>query len=93
MGNTTRPYYEALGKACDAIVRCNDCRRLVTHASLVGNKGVTPCCGTRRVKEVRTLRQEEWDEIVSGRLDFPYRDLFLQEFAPVPDAEVGLGPA
>lgn len=76
-----RPYYEDLNRACDAIVRCNDCRRLVTHAQLTSHQGTTPCCGTRRVKEIRTLSLWEWLRIRVGLLDFPYRKEFLQEFA------------
>ena len=76
-----RPYYEKLDKACDAIVRCNDCRRLVTHAAIIGNKGTTPCCGTRRVREVRTLGPWEWLKLRLGLIDFPYRAEFLKEFA------------
>ena len=77
-----RPYYEDLDKACDAIVRCNDCMGLVTHANLIANRGLTPCCGTRRVREIRTLKQDEWDQISQGVIDFPYRAEFLREFAP-----------
>jgi len=80
MPTAARPYYEALNKACDAILRCNDCGRLVTHATLTGNKGLTPCCGTRRVREVRTLSVWEWLKIKIGLLDFPYRREFMKEF-------------
>lgn len=77
-----RPYYEALDKGCDALVRCAECRELVTHAAIVANQGTTPCCGSRRVREIRVLKQHEWDQIVSGAIDFPYRAEFLKEFAP-----------
>ena len=76
-----RPYYEDLNQACDAILRCHECRRLVTHATIVANKGTTPCCGTRKVREIRTLTFWEWLKIRLGILDFPYRQQFLKEFA------------
>jgi hypothetical protein len=76
-----RPYYEALNRACDAIVRCNDCQGLVTHARLIANKGLTPCCSTRRVREIRSLSLWEWFKVRTGWLSFPYRREFLREFA------------
>lgn len=77
-------YYERLQLpvAHDAILRCGDCRRLVLHASLA-TTGVTPCCGTRKVLEVRHLRFWEWLRIRLGLLDFPYRKDFLAEFSRV----------
>jgi hypothetical protein len=74
------PYYVALGKGCDAIVRCKDCQHLVTHALLMA-KGSCPRCGNRRVTEVRALGLWEWLRIRLGLLDFPYRKEFLKEFA------------
>lgn len=76
-----RPYYEALNMGCDAVVRCHDCSRLATCVAIQANKGLTPCCGTRKVREVRSLRFFEWLKIRLGILDFPYRAEFLREFA------------
>ena len=76
-----RPYYEDLGRACDHLLRCAECRRLVTHDEIVTNKGTTRCCGTRRVKEVRTLSLWEWLKVRLGIIDFEHRAEFLKEFA------------
>ncbi len=71
----------ALDRACDALVRCNDCRALVTCAQITANRGTTPCCGTRKVREVRAMSFWEWFRVRTGILDFPYRREFLKEFA------------
>ncbi len=77
-----RPYYEALDKAHDDLLRCSDCGTLVTYQTLFGaSHGFTPCCGTKRVREIRTLTVWEWLKIRTGWIDFPHRDLFLKEFA------------
>ena len=76
-----RPYYEDLNLGCDAIVRCNDCHKLVTHARIIANEGLTPCCGTRKVAEVRALKFWEWLLIRLAIIDFPHREKFLKEFA------------
>jgi len=75
----TRNYYESLGEGCDKILRCNDCKNLVTHTSLVTG-GSCPKCGNRKVVEVRGLSLWEWLKIRAGILDFPHRDKFLAEF-------------
>lgn len=76
-----RPYYEALGQGCDAIVRCKDCQVLVLEGTI---KKLGSCvCGNRRVGEVRTLSEQEYADIQSGKIDFPYRAEFLKEFAGV----------
>ncbi len=72
-------YYVALGQACDAIVRCKDCKRLITYAE-IQRVHACPRCGNSRVSEVTTLRWWEWLKIRLGILDFPYRRLFLAEF-------------
>ena len=69
----TRPYYIALGKGLDAIVRCHDCKRLVTQTVLRRRLGC-PSCGTRRVTEIRALTLWEWLRIRLGFLQFPYRE-------------------
>lgn len=75
-------YYERLGLGGhDAILRCHDCGRLVTYQRLM-DVGMTPCCGTRRVKQVQHLRVREWLRIRLGLLDFPYRQEFLAEMTP-----------
>lgn len=74
------PYYVDLDKGCDALVRCHDCRRLVTHATFVKHHAC-PRCGTRKVTEVRTMSCWEWLRVRVGLLDFPYRKEFLKEFA------------
>ena len=81
--NTAVPYYVALNRACDALVRCNDCRALVTCEQITRNKGVTPCCSTRKVREIRSLTAWEWLKVRLGIIDFPYRAEFLKEFAGV----------
>lgn len=89
-GRRTAPYYESLDKGCDELLRCNECGRLVTHAALfrTGGNGLTPCCGTRRVREVRHLTFWEWLKIRVGFIDFPYRHEFLAEFKSERHAEV-----
>lgn len=77
----TRPYYEALGKACDDILRCASCRKLVT-SNVIALLGMCPC-GSTKVNEVRTLTEEEHAKIVSGEIDFPNRTEFLAEFGAV----------
>jgi len=74
-------YYEALGQACDAIVRCKNCRRLLTHAQVCAEGGGCPTCGTKYVMEVTSLGWWEWVKIRVGLLDFPYRKEFLKEFS------------
>lgn len=79
-GKAARPYYEELGSATDWIVRCHDCKKLQTAAQL--QEYGTCECGNRKVEEVRTLDDTEMADIQSGRIDFPYREEFLKEFAP-----------
>lgn len=76
-----RPYYEDLGVGHDALMRCDDCKRLVLYADMMARQGLTPCCGTRKVKEIRALSVWEWIKVRLGILDFPYRDKFLAEFS------------
>lgn len=74
----TERYYTDLGRACDYIFRCKDCRHLVRHTVLAA-RGCCPC-GNRRVVEVTTLSWWEWLRIRCGLLRFPYRREFLAEF-------------
>ena len=78
-----RSYYEATDKGHDDLLRCHDCGRLVTYASLFskGNTGFTRCCGIRKVKEVRALTFWEWLKVRLGLIDFDHRREFLAEFS------------
>jgi hypothetical protein len=96
-----RPYYERLKLPFghDMLLRCDDCRRLVQYSTMRTNNGLTRCCGTRKVREVRQLKFFEWLKIRLGIINFPYRKEFLAEFGrvqqPIPietsDAEVTRG--
>jgi len=72
-------YYEKLGRASDWIVRCKDCRKLVTLKVLY-NLGTCPC-GNRKVTEIITLTLWEWLKIRTGWIDFPHRAEFLALFS------------
>lgn len=72
-------YYTKYGRASDALLRCKDCKRLVTHGQLAA-RGCCPSCGTRKVTEITTLSIWEWLKVRVGWLDFPYRREFLAEF-------------
>jgi hypothetical protein len=74
----TRRYYTDLGRACDYILRCKDCKRLVTSATLA-TQGCCPC-GNRRVVEITTLSIWEYVRMRLGLLNFPHRREFLREF-------------
>lgn len=76
-GKETR-YYTALGKACDALLRCKDCQQLVLLKD-IHLYGCCPC-GNKKFAEVTTLKPAEHELIASGALDFPYRAEFLKEF-------------
>jgi hypothetical protein len=79
-GKETR-YYHALGRACDYLLRCKDCKALVTAQRLAQ---LGSCeCGNKRVAEIITLTEAEHAKIASGEIDFPYRAEFLNEFAGV----------
>ena len=74
-----RPYYEDLNRATDFLVRCQGCNALV-QVSALHRTGLTPCCGTKRVREIRQLTIWEWLKIRLGVIRFPYRQAFLREF-------------
>jgi hypothetical protein len=76
------PYYEKYDRGSDWILRCKDCGRLITHDQLFGDgrDGITPCCGTRSVREVRAMSLWEWLKLRLGIIDFPHRAEFLTEF-------------
>lgn len=75
-----RPYYVDLNKGCDDLMRCKDCKKLVT-ARVLASLGSCKC-GCRRVTEIRTLSKFEWLKIRLGFINFPHRKQFLKEFAP-----------
>lgn len=78
-GVGTTPYYVALGRACDWIFRCRDCRRLVVAVELATEHACLRC-GGRKMGEVRQLSTGEWLRLRLGLIDFPYRAAFLAEF-------------
>lgn len=77
-------YYNAMNRGSDFLLRCVDCKRLVTRAEIakdgccVGT--VERACGNRRFKEITTLNEAEMAALVAGTIDFPYRAEFLAEF-------------
>ncbi len=72
-------YYEDLGQAHDNILRCKDCMHIVSYTTIT-TLGSCDKCGNKRFSEIVLLSQEEHDDIVSGKIDFEYRDKFLAEF-------------
>lgn len=78
-------YYEELGRGHDYLLRCKDCQSLETYAS-VSKIGCCSKCGNKRFIEITILSEQEMADIVSGVIDFPDRDKFLEEFSPVGDA-------
>ena len=73
----TQPYYVALGRGSDWILRCKDCQRLVTDTIAKTGSCV---CGCKTTKEIRRLSLWEWIQIRVGLIRFPHRQEFLQEF-------------
>lgn len=80
-----RPYYEDLGQQCDWVVRCDDCKVLVTAAQIHAAGGCWKC-GCNVLREVRTLSTWEYFKIWIGIIDFPHRRAFLDAFAGKGDA-------
>lgn len=74
------PYYVDLNKGCDDLMRCKDCKRLIT-AQVLASLGSCKC-GCRKVTEIRTLSLWEWIKVRLGLITFPHREEFLKEFAP-----------
>lgn len=72
-------YYTELGSGHDDILRCKDCRALVTSTDLF-REGCCTECGCRRVTEVVGLSLWEWFKIRVKLIDFPHRKEFLNEF-------------
>lgn len=73
-------YYEKVGRACDFIMRCNDCKKLALNSTMETSGGC-PNCGNRRFTEVNALSAWEWFKIRVGLLRFPYWREFLAEFS------------
>lgn len=72
-------YYEKMGLGCDAVLRCEGCKRIVKVTDLV-KAGCCPKCSNKRMTEIRTLSRFERFKIKHGFLRFPNSDLFLEEF-------------
>ena len=77
----SRRYYQDLGRAHDHLLRCKDCRRLITYGVLA-LEGSCPSCGNRKVTEITGLTLWEWLKIRLGFIRFEDRDAFLKEFSP-----------
>ncbi len=75
-------YYEELGRAHDYLLRCKDCRALVTFHT-IQKFGVCHQCGNRRFTEITILSEQEMTDLTTGKIDFPDRELFLREFSAV----------
>ena len=76
-------YYVDEGRGHDYVLRCNDCKALVTFA-IIQKMACCDKCGNKRFTEVTLLNEKEMADIQSGVIDFPDRELFLAEFAAVP---------
>ena len=71
-------YYADFGRSCDWVLRCKDCRRLVT-AETLQRLGACPC-GNARYAEVTALSLWERFKIRMGLLRFPHWQEFLKDF-------------
>lgn len=71
-----------MGRGHDYLLRCKDCRDLVTYAKIT-KYGCCPRCGTRKFSEITTLTEDEMTLIQDGTIDFPDRDQFMKEFSGV----------
>lgn len=81
-GESKNPhYYTALGRSADFLLRCKDCKRLVTIDEMSKVKSCP--CGNKRFAQISTLSTWEWFKIRVGILDFPYRREFIKEFSRV----------
>ena len=74
------PKYSKEAPFMDPVLRCDGCGKLVRHAYLQ-EKG-SCICGHKKVKEVRTLSQKEYDAV---KAEFPD---FAAVFEARPDEEV-----
>jgi hypothetical protein len=76
-------YYVALGRATDFILRCKDCRTIVTIAD-IRRYGACPgdgvkACGNKRFSEITAINETE--KAALEALDFPHKAEFLAEFS------------
>lgn len=76
-GHETR-YYTDLGMACDMLLRCFTCRRLVTEARIAKHNCCR--CGSSKYTEITTLSGWEMFLLWTGIINFPYRKQMLKEF-------------
>lgn len=74
-----RQYYEQYGQMCDWIVRCKDCKTLIT-TDTIHKTGACHKCGSHDFREPRTLSVWEWLKIKIGLLQFPHSAEFLASF-------------
>lgn len=77
-----RTYYENLGRGHDDLLRCKDCQKLVTFAT-IQKLGMCDGCGNKRFLEIKLLTEQEMSDVVSGVIDFDGRVQFLSEFSAV----------
>lgn len=75
-------YYEDLGRGHDYLMRCKDCKALVTF-TMIKKLGCCDKCGTRKFAEITILSEQEMADIQSGAIQFPDSDKFLAEFKGV----------
>lgn len=75
-----RQYYEKYDSMCDWIVRCEDCKVLVT-LDTIHDTGACHKCGSHKFREARTLGLWEWFQIKMGILKFDHADEFLASFS------------
>lgn len=73
-------YYNTTDRAHDDVLRCNECKKLVTHQQ-IKQHGKTACCGTRRLTEVTALSLWEYLRIRLGLVPMRDRAAFLAEFS------------
>lgn len=72
-------YYVSLGRAHDCLLRCKDCRALITYERITK---LGSCeCGNKRFLEITALNDAEQEQVKA--MDFPDKEAFLAEFAPV----------
>jgi len=73
-----KTYLEINGLGHDSILRCGKCLKLILMEDVKKN-GQCHLCGSTKVTEVRTLTDEERNQIIN-EMDFPFKEEFLKEF-------------
>ena len=76
-------YYVDEGRGHDYLLRCKDCKGLVTFDA-IKKLGACDKCGNKRFTEITLLQEQEMADIQAGTIDFDGREQFLAEFAAVP---------